>query len=57
MAETRTMVCPYCSYTCQSGGIGAVYCGPHHASFGTNTYPAVRMVEKAVAPDHPENPQ
>lgn len=51
MAEdVRTMVCPYCGYTCQTRSIGAVYCGPHYASQGPNTYPAVRMLEKAAPP-------
>ncbi len=43
---TRTMVCPYCGYTCQLGGIGAAYCGPHSDSDGQNFCPAVRMEEK-----------
>lgn len=44
--QRRTMVCPYCGHTCQTTSIGAVYCGPHVASFGPATHPAVRMVER-----------
>lgn len=50
--ERRKMKCPYCGYTCETSSIGAVYCGPHFASFGPNTYPAVRMFE--VEPLRPE---
>ena len=46
----RNMVCPYCGFQCQSGGIGAVYCGPHLSSIDqhlhANCSPAVRMIEK-----------
>ncbi len=48
--ESREMVCPYCGYICQTTSIGAVYCGPHMASFGGNVSPAVQMKEK-----HPVN--
>ncbi len=56
--KLRNMICPYCRYRCQSGGIGAIYCGPHYASHGTNVYPAVRMheaskTEKEKSDEHP----
>lgn len=38
--KLRVMRCPYCGHTVKSGGIGAIYCGPH----GNNS-PARRMME------------
>ena len=42
--EVRTMIRPYCGYTCQTTGIGAIYCGPHGR--GSSITPAVQMREE-----------
>jgi hypothetical protein len=51
--KLRTMLCPYCGYIRQTISIGKVYCGPHRASFGLETYPAVQMVERVTAEGKP----
>lgn len=38
----RLMRCRYCGHEAMSGGIGALYCGPHRAHGGPDT-PAVFM--------------
>jgi hypothetical protein len=39
--------CPYCGYE-RNSDVVDIYCGPHKASVGPNTYTAVRMVEVKI---------
>jgi hypothetical protein len=41
--ELARLRCPFCAHECQTGSIGAVYCGPHKLNDGAY-HPAVRMV-------------
>jgi len=51
---SRRLICPYCKYECEVTGEGDVYCGPHRASQGLNTYPKVKMAEKLESTElHP----
>ena len=45
----RCMRCPFCGHVAMSGGIGAVYCGPHKLDNG-EYWPAMRMQEMKLAP-------
>ena len=55
--ETRIMRCPFCGHVTKSGGIGAVYCGPHKLDNG-EYWPAQQMHEILcyAAMSRPERP-
>ncbi len=50
----RLMSCPYCGHEAMSGGIGALYCGPHVSTEGDDAEriaartPAILMREKGT---------